>query len=419
MSQDVRHDPYVAFRFRDFRLYLAANVLGTIGYAMQSMAIGWELYDRTGSALSLGLVGLVQVVPFLICVLPAGQLADRVSRHHIVMAVQASQMGIAFGLALVSLWKGPVGLVYALLACAGTARGFSIPARGALVPELVPLEALPNAIAWRTSTWQIATIIGPSLGGLVIGGTGRATAVFFIFAAMGPICLGMLAAMTPRPRPRTTETLSWQSLLAGIGFVRLRPLLLAAMTLDMFAVLLGGAEALLPIFTRDILRVGPSGLGWLQAAPSVGALAMALLLAHRPSPRRAGRALLLSVAGFGAAILLLALSRSFTLSLIALGLSGAFDMISVVIRTTLVQVLTPESMRGRVSAVNAVFVGMSNELGSFESGVTAAWLGPIGSVLLGGSGCLLVVGIVMITWPQLARLGSLSDLRPDSEGAPR
>jgi MFS family permease len=400
-------DPYAALRYTDYRRLLAGNVLAGLGTEMQAVAVGWELYQRTDSAAALGLVGLVQVMPVLLLSLPAGQAADHFSRKGLVIAAQALTACASLGLAGLSLAQGPVPLVYFCLFLVGTARAFSSPARWSLVPQVVPTPLISNAVTWNTSGWQVASVTGPAVGGVVIAATGGAAGAYLAAAGCALACAALLAPVRPRPGPRPAEAPSLRSLLAGVRFVWGAPLLLAALTLDLFAVLLGGATALLPIFAKDILAVGPSGLGWLRAAPSLGALLMAVALAHGPPFRRAGRALLGAVAGFGAATVGFGLSRDFGLSCALLALTGALDNVSVVIRHSLVQVLTPDAMRGRVAAVNAVFIGSSNELGAFESGLTAAWFGPVVSVVGGGLGTLLVVLAVMLRWPQVWRLGPL------------
>ncbi len=405
------HDPYAALRHRDVRRLLGGSMLATVGHEMQAVAVGWELYERTDSALALGLVGLVLVVPVVVLALPAGQAADRWSRKGIVLGSQVA-MGLAsVGLALTSAWRAPVVLVYACLALAGGATAFARPARWALLPQLLPPAEFANAVTWRSSTMQIATVLGPAIGGLGIGWWKGAFPVYVADALLGVLVLTILAPIHPGPKRKAITPVTLDSLLAGIRFVRSTRLILATITLDMFAVLLGGATALLPIFAKDILHVGPVGLGWLRAAPSIGALAMAVTLAHRPPLRKAGRAMMLSVAGFGLVTLVFGLSRLPVLSFLMLLLAGAMDNISVVVRGTLVQVLTPDAMRGRVSAVNGVFIGLSNELGGFESGITAAWLGPVGSVVLGGVGCILVVIGVAARWPEVWRLGPIALVR--------
>jgi MFS family permease len=383
-------------------------MLATIAAEMQNVALGWELYERTGSPLALGLVGLAIVVPVLLLALPAGQAADRYPRKRIMMGAQ-----VLLGVASLLLWlssrfQWPVGMVYAILGLSGTAIAIALPARAAILPQLVPLELLPNAITWRTSGWQLSAVAGPALGGLGVAIARQAMPVFAASACLSGVVVCILAGIRPRAVALHRAPITLESMLAGIRFVARTDLLLAAITLDMFAVLLGGATFLLPIFSRDILEIGPGGLGWLRAAPSIGAAVMALFIAHRPPLRRAGPTLLASVAGFGLATILFGLSRNAYFSFAMLLLVGALDNISVVIRGTILQLSTPDSMRGRVSAVNSVFVNLSNELGGFESGVTAAWWGPTRSVVFGGVGCLLVVAVSAVRWPSLRRLGALT-----------
>jgi MFS family permease len=401
------HDPYAALRHHDYRRLLAGNVLASVANEMQSMVVGWELYERTDSQLALGMVGLVQFVPVFLLALPAGHAADRFNRKWLVIGTRGLGALTSLGLAALSFWQGPVPLVFGCLLLTGVVTAFSAPARWALVPQVVPASALHNAVTWNSSGWQIAAMLGPALGGLILGVTRQAVGAYLIAGACSLSCAALFAGIRPRPVERHTGGLTFASLLAGVHFVWENKLILATITLDLFAVLLGGATALLPVFARDILDVGPVGLGWLRAAPSIGALGMAVLLAHLPPLRRAGPTLLLSVAGFGVAAVVFGLSRDYTLSFAMLALTGALDNISVVVRGTLVQVLTPDAMRGRVSAVNAIFIGSSNELGAFESGATAELFGAVPSVVGGGVGTILVVLAVAWAWPQVLRLGSL------------
>ena len=431
-----RLDPYAALRYPDFRRLLLGSILAKVGYEMQAVAVGWELYRRTGSPLALGFVGLVQVIPVLVLSLPAGQAADRFSRKRLLIFSQLVLVACSAGLTAISASKAPVGLVYLCLGVAGAAMAIGNPSRWALLPQIVPAKDFANAVAWRTSIWQVSNVFGPAVGGLLLAygtkGTGDvlpawadflavdrfpdwlrgATLVYAADALLGAAVVVVYLRLRPGPRPESPrERLTVASMLAGVRFVFSTRLILAAITLDMFAVLLGGATTLLPIFAEDILNVGEVGFGWLRAAPSIGAVVMALVLAHRPPLRKAGRALLLSVVGFGVAMLVFGLSKSPSLSFVALMASGALDNISMVVRGTLVQLSTPDSMRGRVSAVNGVFIGMSNELGGFESGVTAKLLGPVGSVVMGGIGCLVVVAAAAIRWPEIWRLGRLEDVQ--------
>jgi MFS family permease len=401
------HDPYEALRSPSYRRLLSGNVLASIGTEMQNVAVGWELYERTSSAMALGLVGLVQFLPVILLSLPAGHAADRFSRKRIIIASQMLMFSTSLGLALLSWFQGPIPLVYLCLLLVGLSQAFNSPARWSLVPLVVPETALPNAITWNSSGWQIASVLGPALAGLILAATWQAAGAYVVTACCSLICIILVLGIRPRVSPRLREPLSLGSLLAGVRFVRKTPLIMSTITLDLFAVLLGGAIALLPIFARDILEVTPIGLGWMRAAPSLGAMGMALFLAHRPPLRHAGPTLLAAVSGFGIATIVFGFSRSFPLSLVMLMLTGALDNISVVVRGTLVQLLTPDAMRGRVSAVNAIFISSSNQLGAFESGVTANWFGPIGSVVGGGIGTIVVVLTVMLIWPDIIRLGPL------------
>jgi MFS family permease len=404
------HEPYAAFRFADFRHYMLAGTISTVGAQMQSVAVGWELYERTGSAMDLGLVGLVQFLPVLVLALPAGHAADRYSRKSILLVAQGLLLLASAGLALLSYVRGPVGLVYGCLLLAGIAQAVNRPSRWSILPQLVPGSMLASAVTWNTSGWQSAAVAGPALGGYLIYKTRGATSVYLFDVVCCLVAIALLAAIRSRPAPRAAEEISLRSLVAGFEFVRKSDLILAALTLDLFAVLLGGSTALLPIFARDILHVGPAGLGWLRSAPAFGAALMAVAQAHRPPLRRAGPTLLWAVAGFGVATIVFGFSTSPVLSFVMLLSTGALDNISVVVRGTLVQTLTPDAMRGRVSAVNGLFIGSSNELGGFESGATAKLFGPVASVVAGGIGTIVVVLAAAWYWPRLRRLGALNEL---------
>ncbi|MFN2602305.1 MAG: MFS transporter [Gemmatimonadaceae bacterium] len=406
------HDPYAALRNRDVQLYVSGRTAGVVGWQILQVALGWELYERTHSALALGLVGLATALPVVILALPAGHLADTVDRRRILIWAQVAFIITGLGLAAVSYWRGPVALVYVILLARGAVQAYNNPARQALLPQLVPPELFGNAVTWGSSAFQIASVVGPGLGGIIVAIERRATGAYLISTILIGLSLWSLieirgggAASQTDAKPREKVTL--RSIAAGMRFVRDTKVILAAITLDLFAVLLGGATALLPIFAKDILHVGPDGLGWLRAAPSVGALIVALAIAHRPLLTRTGALLLFSVAGFGISTIVFGLSRSFWLSMIMLFLLGAFDGVSMIIRSTLVQMRTPDEMRGRVSAVNSVFIDMSNELGGFESGALAALVGPVTAVVAGGVGTLIVVGSVALAWPELRVLGPL------------
>lgn len=404
-----RHDPYAALRFRDFRLLTFGSVVSALGSQMLGVAIGWELYERTDSALALGFVGLVQVLPVLLLSLPAGQVADRYDRKRVVLSTQCVLALCALGLALWSYAQGSLALAYGCLLLIGIARAFAGPASSTLLPQTVPQEAFLNAATWSSSTRQLAAVVGPALGGLLIARFGSATLVY-ILEALAALTFVLMVALIPRRSvDRPVEPTTLRSMLAGVGFIWRTRVILASITLDLFAVLLGGATALLPVFAKDILHVGPSGLGWMRAAPSIGAMVVALALAYLPPFRHAGRTLLWVVAGFGLATIVFGLSRSLVLSTLMLVLLGAFDGVSVVIRSTLLLVRTPDEMRGRVNAVHSVFISSSNELGGFESGVAAALFGPVAAVVGGGIGTLLVVGLIAMLWPDVRRLGQLSE----------
>lgn len=405
------HDPYRALRFRDFRLLLIGVILSSLGQQMLTVALGWELYVRTGSALVLGGVGLAQIIPIILLSLPAGHAADRYSRKRIVIIAQVALALVSLGLAALSARHGPLPLIYGCLACMGAAQAFAGPASSALVALLIPQAVFESATTWRSSAWQLSAVLGPAAGGFLLGLLHGATAIYVLNAAAAlSFAVLLLPARARRQTVPVAEEKTMRSLADGLRFLRRTPVILAAITLDLFAVLLGGATTLLPVFARDILHVGPIGLGWLQAAASVGALCMAMVLAYRPAFRHAGRALLSAVAVFGLATIIFGLSRSFALSFLMLFVLGACDNISVVIRSTLVLVRTPDAMRGRVGAVNSLFIGASNQLGGFESGLTAQLFGPAVSVAGGGVGTLLVVLLVAWRWPEMRRLTTLTEM---------
>lgn len=410
----MSHQPYAALAVSGFRRFLAGHVLAVLGQGMLAVAVGWELYERTRSAAVLGLVGVAQVVPLMVLVLPAGQLADRYNRRVMLMIAETVLAVAALGLAWASATKAPLAAYYGCLILYGAARTFQLPTKQAIMPNLVPPNVLTNAVAWNSGGWQAADVLGPALGGWLIHWTGGAVAAYLACAFTGLAFMALLSRIpVPQPAMRPAA-ITWHGLLEGARFVRRSPILLGAMSLDLFAVLLGGVIALLPVYAKDILLVGPAGLGWLRAAQSIGAVSMSVVLAHRKPFRHAGRALLYSVVGFGVAIIVFGLSRSFALSLIALLLAGAFDAVSVVIRLALAQLKTPDPLRGRVSAVNTLFIGMSNELGEAESGFLAHAIGPVGAVVAGGVAVLGVVGTVAVAWPELRDLRVLEGV-PVSE----
>lgn len=415
------HDPYSALRLPAFRRFLSGNVLAIFGMQMQTMAVGWEIYERTGSKWSLGMVGLVQFLPVILLTLFAGQAADRFPRKWIIVFTLSCIGLCSLGLAAVSLSQGPLWMMYACLFLSGVSRAFMQPAKSSFLPQIIPRLQFSNALTWNMSAFQLAAVAGPAAAGILIAITNSATIVYLLDATGAFVFVGLLCTISnPAARP-SKQPMNLKNVLAGARFVWDNKVILAAMTLDMFAVLLGGATMLLPVYAKDILDVGAEGLGWLRGAPGVGALMMSVILAYRPPLERAGRVLLASVVGFGVATMVFGISRSFWLSLAMLFLTGAFDIVSVVIRHTLVQTLTPDSMRGRVSAVNSVFIGASNELGGFESGAVAAIFTPTVSVVSGGVGTLLVAWMVAVLWPQLGRYGRLGghDSDPWATDAPQ
>lgn len=404
----VPHDPYAALRHRDFLLFIVGSLFSALGANMQAVTIGWDIYDRTGSAMALGWVGLVQALPVILLALPFGQLADRLDRRRLIMVGMSVSAICSAALAYLSARQASVSVIYGVLLIGAVARALNWPAMSALMPTLVPRAVFSNAVTWNSARFQIASVAGPALGGLLISMTHSAKVAYWTTSGLMLLFLALLALIPPRPIRRSPEPASVRSLLAGLGFVWRTKVVLAAITLDLFAVLLGGATALLPIYAKDILRVGPTGLGWLRAAPAMGAGLMALIIAHRPPMRQAGRTLLWAVIGFGLVTIGFGLSKWFWFSLLMLGAAGAFDNISVVIRHSLVQLSTPDEMRGRVSAVNAVFISCSNELGEFESGFVAAAFGAVASVVSGGIGTILVVLLAGKIWPEIRRLRTLS-----------
>ncbi len=417
------HDPYAAFRIHDYRLYVLGWLLAMIGTRIQSVAIGWEIYQRTGEAISLGLVGLVQALPMMLLALPAGVLADRYERRRLAMFSLLGMTATSLALAVFSAIQGPVAWMFALLFLDATAMTLGRPARVALLPQLVPAEVFPNAVTWNTSLMHMASVGGPAIGGLIIAVS--VPSAYIIAAASSLWFVLILTRFHFRPAERVDgaplwdatqpQPAIWQTLVAGLQFVWDKRILFTLMSLDLFAVLLGGAVYLLPIFAEEILHVGVTGFGYLRAAPAVGAFCMAFAMIYLPPMKQAGRALLLAVAGFGVATILFGFSQNFYLSWAMLFLTGALDNISMVVRQTLTQLLTPDRMRGRVSAVSSIFIGASNELGGFESGLVAQWFGPVFSVVSGGIGTIVVVAGATLLAPPLLRLGALHEAKAETE----
>jgi MFS family permease len=436
-----RHDPYAAFRSRGFSFFTSGNLLSIIGRQMLAVAVEWEIYARTHSATALGLVGLVFAIPIVGLSLPAGYLADRISRKQILIVSQIFSAITSALLAFVS-WQhlaipyisllrasnrglssiasiferhqtafhfddASIPIIYVLLFVGAVARTFGWAARSSFFPTLVPRDAFSNAVTWNNTVFQIGSVLGPAISGFLVAHIGFP--IVYTIDAMTASVFFLLVLPIPRAKDAGRRAVegTWRGLVAGLKFVFSRKVILATITLDLFAVLLGGATALLPIFADQILHCGPIGLGWMRAAPAIGAFAMALGVAHLPPMRNAGRSLLWCVAGFGVATVVFGLSKVLWLSLSMLLLAGALDSVSVIIRGSIVQLVTPDEMRGRVSAVNNIFIGTSNEFGALESGLTAALFGPVISVVAGGIGTIIVVMTAAWKWPEIRKIGAL------------
>ncbi|MFY9751284.1 MAG: MFS transporter [Candidatus Acidiferrales bacterium] len=413
---DLKLAGRVAFTYPNFTLFQMARMCVVIGQEMESVAVGWQVYEITRRPVDLGYVGLAQFLPGILLFLVSGHTADRFDRKKILVVCYAG-FALCSALLLAISWRGSssVALIYAVLVVLGIVRSFNGPAARALMPQLVPEVHFPNAVAWSSTIFQTATILGPALGGIIYAATRGPSAVYAatVVAAIGAALLIMRVRPETKARPR--EPVNAKTVLAGLWYMWRQKVVLGSISLDLFAVLLGGSVALLPVYAREILKTGPWGLGLLRAAPGVGAAAMALLVAHRPLGRRAGRTMLWCVAGFGLFTILFGLSKSLILSLISLLLLGATDMVSVIVRATIIQLATPDEMRGRVNAVDMVFIGASNELGEFESGLTAQWLGPVIAVVAGGIGTILVTALWAWRFPELRKADRLTDVRPEVE----
>lgn len=400
-----------------FVLFQIARFLIVAAIEMQAVAVGWQVYEITKRPLDLGLVGLAQFLPGILLFPISGHTSDRFERRH-VLSVCYAGFALCFALLLALAQRGvhSASPIYVVLVLLGVVRSFNGTASRSILPQLVPEEHFPNAVAWNATTFQAATILGPSFGGILYALFRGPSAVYV--TAMLTAAGGLVSTFRIRPsqQARAREPMTFKTASAGLRFIWHHKLILGAISLDLFAVLLGGAVALLPVYAREILRTGPWGLGLLRTAPGVGAAIMAVLLAHRPLRGRSGLILLWSVAGFGVFTILFGISRSLTLSLIALLLLGASDMISVIIRATLTQLATPDEMRGRVNAVDMIFIGTSNEFGQFESGLTAQWFGTVPAVILGGMGTLVVIAVWAWLFPELRQAGELTAIkssRPD------
>jgi MFS family permease len=399
--------PYAILRNRDFLFYLIGRFVASFGQQMLTVAIGWEIYERTHSSLLLGLVGLTAFVPMVLMTLPAGHVADTRERKSVIISMQAVLACTAMGLAFISWRQEPVAWMFICLFAAGVARTFLWSASASFLPQLVPRQEFPLALNWSSSTFQFSSVAGPAVGGALIALSHHAVVVYVFTSLSSLICLGMISLVRAHSKPPPKEPISMETLLGGFRFVFNHRIILGAITLDLFAVLFGGATALLPVYAKDILNVGPQGLGLLQAALPVGSMLCAIIMAHRAPMQKAGRSLICAVTIFGLATVGFGYSRLFWLSLLMLFICGFVDNVSVIVRHTLVQLLTPDSMRGRVSSVNNLFIGTSNELGACESGVVASLLGPVFSVVSGGIATIVVVAAVAWHWPEIPRFGRL------------
>lgn len=445
-TPEPNRDPYASLRFAGYRRFLIGNFLANIGRQAVSVAATWQIYQWTHSATALGLVGLVNVLPLLAFVLPAGVWADRSDRRRIIRRCMAGSALLSLALAAVTHFRAAIPnapviaaanealraialvferhadpatldftepalpIIYALLFLHAIVRVVAGPARGAIVPQLVPASALSNAVRWSSSLFELSTVIGPALGGGIVALSGYALVYGFDVLCALSLAVALLGLEPLRVAARPTAPPP--GALAGVRFIGAHPPILGALALDLFAVVLGGAISLLPIYADQILHVGPATLGWLRAAPSVGAIAMAFIGAHQPPFARPGLVMLWSVAGFGAAVTLFSVSTSLWLSLFALFLSGACDNISVVVRHSVVQLLTPDALRGRVTSVNQLFIGCSNEISALRAGLMAALLGPVLAASLGGAGTVAVTLAAALLWPSLRALPPLHHLRP-------
>ena len=432
-------DPYAPWRIPDFRLYTSSWFLMMFSKHVETLAVAVHLvekYDEKGACLALSLMALVQALPVMLLAIAGGQLADRFDRRSVLLGTLAISVTASVGMVVTIMLGAPTPWMYVCLGVGAVGRALGSPSRAALLPQLVPAKIFTKAVTWNSTAFYIASVTGPVIGGLIVAMAENQAA---IVEYMGPTVGGFLAAISEnaasafvlvflcrlsamaavfmirhRKPANSEQPISWKSVAAGARFVWRTKLILATITLDLFAVLLGGAIYLLPIYADDILHVGASGLGFLRAADAIGAMCMAVWLAHRPPLKRAGVTLLWAVVGFGAATIVFGLSRNFWLSMGMMLIVGAMDNISVVVRHTLVQMLTPDEMRGRVSAINGVFIVASNDLGGLESGLMALWFTPVISVVSGGIGTILVVIGAVCVWPQLLKIGSLDSVQPAS-----
>jgi len=409
-----RHAGLAAFRHVDFVLYQIERFSVVAALEMQSVAVGWQVYEITRRPLDLGYVGLAQFLPNVFLFLLAGHVADRFSRKNLLLICNLGFV-VCSALLIEITRLGPhnVRPIYAVLVLLGIARAFNSPAGRSLLPALVPVEIFPNAVAWNSTTYQTAAILGPAIGGLLYALFRGPSGVYATSVVACVVATAALAHIHIRLSDRAREEVSLRTVLAGLHYIWTHKIIFGSISLDLFAVLLGGAVALLPVYAREILHTGPWGLGLLRAAPGVGAALMAILLAYQPLRRRVGKIMLFCVGGFGVFTIVFGISHSLVLSLISLALVGATDMVSIVVRGTLVQIATPDSVRGRVNAVDMIFIGASNELGEFESGVTAHWFGTVAAVILGGVGTVVVVALWAWMFPELREADRLTPVQDE------
>ncbi len=401
----------LAFQYPSFVLFQTARFCMVLAMEMQSVAVGWQVYEITKRPLDLGLVGLVQFLPGILLFLVSGHVADRYDRLKLMIFCYIGY-GFSFALLLLVAVRGvrSVFFIFVILVILGIVRAFNGPVSRALLPQLVPEEIFPTAVAWASTLFQGAAILGPAFGGIIYAASRGPSAVYAAAMAMTIVALICTMRIEIQQRPRAREPVNATTVLAGLRYIWREKVVLGSISLDLFAVFLGGAVALLPVYAREILLTGPWGLGLLRTAPGVGAAVMAIFLAHRPIRRKVGQIMLWCVAGFGLFTILFGLSHSIVLSLIALFFVGATDMVSVIVRAVLIQVATPDEMRGRVNAVDMVFIGASNEFGEFESGLTAQWLGTVPAVVIGGIGTLVVTAIWAWHFPELRKVEQVHTL---------
>jgi len=424
MSPDKAEDPQESeqsnvWSSREYRIYAPSWLLTVLASQVETVVIGIYVYGKTADALSLGWIGLAKAVPMILLALAGGHLADRFNRQRLFALTVVGHALCGFALAAVAYCQAALWWVYAILVVEAAMQAIGTPARAALIPLLVPARHFSRAVAWNSSIFQLGTMIGPAAGGILLGRTNDFALVLTVVGVVRAIAvIGILVLRPSKQRIVTSSQAAGKEIWEGLKFVWRYKSILGAISLDLFAVLLGGVTYILPIFAEEILKVGPEGLGFLRSAEALGAITMAMILAHRPPMRYAGRNMLLAVTGFGLARIIFGISKNFWLSLTMMFLIGALDNISVVVRHTLVQMLTPDRMRGRVSAVNSVFIVISNDLGGLESGVTARLFGAVGSAIIGGTGAILAVLVALRVWPELAAIGRLDDIRTVEDELP-